>query len=94
MLNPGGFYTMTDTLRTGRLSSGTLKVTAELGIVLRQGRVQHSVCGKKIVNAAGSHLGYALPRYISEDTTLLPACRLAQSELRPSIQLACRPAKV
>ena len=50
MLNSADFYTLTDTLRIARASSGRPKVIAGLGIAPRPGRMQHRVSGKEIVD--------------------------------------------
>ena len=43
MLNPGDFYTMTDTLRAASLPSGISKASTGLGVVPQRGRMQHRV---------------------------------------------------
>ena len=44
-MDPGDFYTMTDTLRAARLPSGRPKVSAGLGVAARPGRMLHRVSG-------------------------------------------------
>ena len=60
MLNPGDFYTMTDTLQDPRPSLGRPKATAGLGTTPRPGRMQHRVFGKKVVEAVRIDAGQTL----------------------------------
>ena len=62
MLNPGDFYTMTDTLQDPRPSLGRPKATAGLGTTPRPGGMQHRACGKQVVEARGIDFEHMPPK--------------------------------